>query len=368
MDEQTQTQTPPSAPEPVASKSQWPFFIIALILAIIALGLGYLIWEQKNQPTQAATNSVALEAVQTKLAEQDASLHILQAQLDQLQQKSRNSSENSVLRQVVYLVNLANLNLIAGHDVENAQQLLKMAMEKVAQQNNPGLSELQKSLESDYARLTAMASFNVESVILELDNINKRIQSTSLMPNLEFKAADEQKSAAKTTEKLPWYKRLLNSVSGLKDLFIIRHVGANSIPLVSPQEEVFLKENISIKMMQVQWAVIHQKPLIFQRSLKDVEVWLKKYFHNPQSVQSILDSLTKLQSLNVRPDFPGLDNTLKILSDLKQNPIPDKVLKPLGPKTMGPVIPLAPQKLEPSNVSKSSKKPVIPPKASGVAI
>jgi uroporphyrin-3 C-methyltransferase len=246
--------------------------------------------------------------------------------------KSTERSQDLDLSQVRHLIHLANVNLTLGRDLESTQILLKLALEKMTLQNNPILLPLQKSLESDLGRLSAMASFNIESVILELDNINQRIQSTSIMPNLAFKPATVNPAAPKPDEK--WYKRVLNSLSGLKELFIIRHVDQNVAPLISPQDERFLKENIQTKMLQAEWAVINQKPLIYQRSLKDVSTWVKQYFHDPKNVQPIMDSLAKLQSLNVKPNYPGLENSLRMLAALGQTPNPlDKKLPPAPVET-----------------------------------
>lgn len=330
-------------PTPPVAKSNGLLILLAAILAIIAAAVIYLIWLQQNPNSQ---NASVNNTLQKQLDQQNDLFRAQQVQLDQLKKKLESRSQNASLAQISYLVNIANLNLIAGHDASSAEKLLKLALEKVLLTNDAAQSELKKSLESDIARLTAMASFNVESIILELDNINQRIQTLSVLPNLVFKPAQNNVQ----DEKLPWYKRFLYSLAGLKDLVVIRHVGGTAIPLLSPQEEVFLKENIQVKLQQAQWAVIHQKPLIFQRNLKNVEIWLKKYFHNPKDIQPLLDSLAKLQAINVRPDFPGLDNTLKILSQLKenvsaapvpapQNPMPPKApIKKVEPTTSGVAI------------------------------
>lgn len=330
-------------------------FFMVFILVVIACALSYLVWQEKTRASPALSDSAEFVALQKQVRQQAEVLHSQQIQLNQLQKKGSDRAEMRSLAEVSYLVNLANLNLIAGHDAENAKSLLKMAMEKVALKNNPALAELQKSLESDVSRLSAMASFNIEGTLLELDNINQQIQALSIMPNLEFKAPTSNSEVQKTVEKLPWYKRLLNSLSGLKDLFVIRHVGANAIPLVSPREEVYLKENIQIKLMQAQWAVIHQKPLVYEKNLQEVARWLKTYFHNPKNIQPILERLLKLQALNVRPDFRGVENSLKILSQLKQS-VPPSESMPVAPPP-SPVSP--PLKLQ---------EPASPEKPAGVKI
>lgn len=337
---------------PAPSKPTWPFssiFFMVVILAIIAAALSYLVWQQRNLSQQTPKNSAEFEALQKQVLQQGELLRSQQMQFNQWQKKMLERSENSTLAEVSYLVQLANLNLIAGHDAESAKNLLKMAMEKVALKNDPAFSELQKSLESDVSRLSAIASFNIENTLIELGNVNQQIQALSIMPNLAFKPASSNAPVEKVAE--PWYKRFLQSFSGLKDLFVIRHVGANAIPLVSPGEEVYLKENIQNKLMLAQWAVIHQKPLIYQGNLKEVQAWLNLYFHNPKKTQPILAALLKLQGLNVRPDFPGLEATLKLLSQLKQNTSRPEVM----PRTPLPRPITPPSKLqEPANPEKTT--------------
>lgn len=292
--------------------SNGPIFLLIGVLLIIASAVLYLVWLQRGAILQSPRG---FESLQQELVQQGESLRAQQAQISDLQRKWREEEQNSDLNQIAYLVKMANLNLLAGQDVNAAQQILKMAMQKAANLKDPIYADLKKSLEADFARLSSMSSFNPEAIILALEDINQRIQLLPTVPNVEFKANAEKKSE----DTLPWYKRFLNSLAGLKDLFIIRHVGSHSPLLIRPQEEIFLKENIQTKIMQAEWAVLHQRPLIYERNLKDVENWLKQYFHDPKNIQPILISLSKLQAFNVRPNFSGLDNSLRIINELKQS-------------------------------------------------
>ena len=129
---------------------------------------------------------------------------------------------------------------------------------------------------------------------------------------------------------------------------------------IAPQLLSFLKENISLKISQAQWAVLHQNQLIYLENLAMIKRWVNQYFNkNLTQLFSINQQLTTLQTRNVNPKMPAVLSSLTAI---------EKMLKINVQKTFNkqPTSNLTPkqQSVEPQNKktpSKSKKPPVSTP-------
>lgn len=303
--------------------------VIAVIIAAGAIVLALLHWQTVSTSKAGVTQKLQQmhTAIDNKRVQNLAGIQTLKNQIHQLQQRVQSNQENvskalklaygkrtqRALSEISYLIHLSNLHLNIGHDVNTSQQLLKAAYKRLQQLNDPSLFALKQSMNSDINKLENAPKFDVAKLILQLQSLNQQIQNLPVLPKHFFPkdAPSTQTTLTKTdVKKLPWYKQLWHNLSGLKQLVIVSHTGKSAIPLITPEQQLFLKQNIQSKIMQAQWAVLHHDAKLYQSSLTRVKDWMIKYFHESTETKKVLESVNKLTSINITPKYPDISDSL----------------------------------------------------------
>ena len=301
--------------------------LMALIVSVIALALIVLGWQQASKHEHAVNNlsmqlssdnasNMAHEAdLKAQVQEQGEMLRATQNNVIRLLKLANDSNRQRSLSQVAYLINLANLYLNISHDTEAALNLLTLANKRIIALSDPDYLMLQKTLTKNINQLKKINTFNLSTLIIKLDSINESIQNLSLTPptgTLKISTVTQTKE-----DKLqPWYKRLLHSLSGLKSLVIISHHN-NKIPALLPTHEVvLLKQNISGKILQTEWAALHQKSELYEKNLTLIAHWIALYFHNSTDTKNIIDSIEHIKNININPTLPNIDDSLSAINQI----------------------------------------------------
>lgn len=310
--------------------------LLSLIIALCAIGSAFFIWQQSVSDSGGMTHNVA--ALQKNLEENklafQASLQDLQKQTADMQKTliqnqtsiaqvmAMTSSRRRVraLSQIAYLLHVANLHLTISFDVATAKKLVSMANEQLNTLNDPSVFALKKMLAKDVVALNTADSFNAAALVIKLDTLNQRIAHTPLTPDASTLKRDtptpKKSHANKEKEKANWVQKMTGGLASLKTLVVIRHTQQATVPLLSPQQQAFLKENITLKLGLAQWAALHHKAALYQTSLKLVQQWLQSYFHNTDGIQTILNELHALEKINVAPALPDLLHSLSTIDNL----------------------------------------------------
>ncbi len=353
---------------------------LAIVLAALSIaGSGYL-WLQFKRVNQAQTqqalhlqtvaNHIAQttqQQLQTQLASyrqqfqkdlqrQQQSLLATQATLNHLLQISGKNNEQWTLTEAQYLIHLANLNLSLGHNLTSCIRLLKLADQRLSSLNDLSLNNVRAALSNNIATLSAIPKVDVVGIIMRLNTLDQQITQLPILAPYPAPGNALPATANNSKAQSHWQATL----NKLKSLFVIRHLKQPITPLLPPSQLSFLKENISLKISQAQWAVLHQNQLIYLENLAMIKRWVNQYFNkNLTQLFSINQQLTTLQTRNVNPKMPAVLSSLTTI---------EKMLKINAQKTFNkqPTSNLTPkqQSVEPQNKktpSKSIKPPVSTP-------
>jgi uroporphyrin-3 C-methyltransferase len=98
-----------------------------------------------------------------------------------------------------------------------------------------------------------------------------------------------------------------------KQMVVVRHVDQAAQPLISPEQQAFLIENIQLKLAQAEWAALHRDAGVYQTSLRQAQTWVQQYFANNAATQSVITTLNNLLQVNVKPDLPSLDDSIRAI-------------------------------------------------------
>jgi uroporphyrin-3 C-methyltransferase len=294
---------------------------IAILLALGLTGGLYLHGHQNAVAQQAELVALKLQLADamTKLdqsnskdAEQIGALgksqQQLQEALDALQTKVLDLDDKRpndwMLAESEYLVRMAGRKLWLEHDIVSAITLLGNADERIKALNDPSLMPIRKALAEDIAQLKGMPRVDREGLTLKLAALSDQIEllplSTVSMP--EAKSEPDQ---AVSTNPDEWESNLKkNWVKFTENFITIRRRDGAVEALLSPQQEIFLRENLKTKLLQASSPSIASSRL-YDDSLEKAQRWLTQYFDTDNSATQYMQSeLDKLKGEQIQFDYP----------------------------------------------------------------
>ncbi|WP_404835566.1 uroporphyrinogen-III C-methyltransferase [Aeromonas media] len=307
---------------------------VAILLALGLTGGLYLHGHQNAVAQQAELGALKLQLAEAmgkldqnnrKDAEQFSALgksqQQLQEALDALQHKVLDLDDKRpndwMLAESEYLVRMAGRKLWLEHDIVSAITLLGNADERIKALNDPSLMPIRKALAEDIAQLKGMPRVDREGLTLKLAALSDQIEllplSTVSMP--QAKAEPDQ---AVSTNPDEWESNLKKNWMKFTENFItIRRRDGAVEALLSPQQEIFLRENLKTKLLQAQLAVYREQQALYTDSLEKAQRWLTQYFDTDNSATQYMQSeLDKLKGEQIQFDYPDQFKTQSMLEQV----------------------------------------------------
>jgi len=287
----------------------------ALILSVVAFLFAAFIWQQQDSiRSNTAPLKQKLAQLTSTLQQTQADIATSQKRIAQLMSQNGNPDQQAT-NEASYLVRAANLHLTT-RNVNSSIQLLQMAKQRLETVITPAAGRLKSAIAHDITTLSALPQLDVGNLLAQLDQLSQQI--ASLPTNLQMSPQTVSKTN-NDTAATTWWGKVKRNLGGLKRLFIIRRLDKPMAPLLNPQQIVFLKENLRLKLSQAQWAVLHNQPKLYQQSVNIAIQWLKEHAQNQPATQDIIKKLQALAIINISPPLP---TTLKSVNALNSKPSP----------------------------------------------
>ncbi|WP_042013077.1 uroporphyrinogen-III C-methyltransferase [Aeromonas fluvialis] len=337
MTEQQESQVKPQPTAVVNGSKSRSGAVLGGVAILLALGLtgGLYLHGHKNAVAQQAELAQLkqqlasalskLDQTSSKDAEQLAALdqtqQRLQGEMQGLQNRVLDLNDKRpndwMLAESEYLVRMAGRKLWLEHDLVSAITLLGNADERIAALNDPSLMPIRKALAEDIAKLKGMPRIDREGLTLKLAALSDQIEllplSTVSMP--EAKAEPDQ---AVSTNPDEWESNLKkNWVKFTENFVTIRRRDGAVEALLSPQQEIFLRENLKTKLLQAQLSVYREQQALYEDSLDKARRWLTQYFDTDNSATRYMQSeIDKLKGEQIQIDYPAQFKTQAMLEQV----------------------------------------------------
>ncbi|MGS0675475.1 uroporphyrinogen-III C-methyltransferase [Shewanella sp. 0m-4] len=289
---------------------------LLLLLAFASIAGGYYLYQQlQAQKAESAALNQKLQSALTKPNQRIASLEQQQNQFKSsvdstlkktLEQQTQLEERVSIIAQrnpnhwraeeAKYLVRLAGQKLWLEKDPSTATSLLKAADERIKSMRDPSLMPLRKALAKDIAVVAAIKNTDISGTVLTIDNIITGLDKLPLN-RAETHFSAEELSDNKVSDSLDdWQSNLAKSWQALIDDFvIIRKRTTDAAPLLEPDQQWYLVENIKNKLLQAQLALYRQDQVNYRNSIKLARKWVYQYFDLKD--QQTIDTLATLDAL-----------------------------------------------------------------------
>jgi len=291
--------------------------IVIIIILMFLLCLGLIGW----QNYQLLNLQTTLQQTQTNLKQQSSIIQSNQSNLQHVMKLISHDTIGWALLETNYLIKLADINLTINDNVPLAIKLLQTADNRIAALTDPSLIPLRRALTNDINTLQSTPKVDVWGIILRIETLNNQIGQTAIISNSFTKPKEHivKQTETKVAPKLSWRNLWQVSLQKLKNIFVIRHQKDVPQPLLSLEQQVYLRQKIQLLLEQAQWAVMHKQPKIYHLCLQNVNKLVNVYFaHNQQAVQNISQVVEELQKIDIKPATPNISASIRAIHEAQQ--------------------------------------------------
>lgn len=238
----------------------------------------------------------------------------LRQQLAQVSQLAIAQQPNDWLfSEADFLLNNALRKLVLDNDVDTSVSLLKLADETLAKVNNSEAMAIRSAINQDLKQLLSVESIDQNAVMQRLSQLANTVDE---LPVLNVNFGDEPNSDKLSDSLADWQSNAEKSAISFLNHFIriTPKQGTDRKELLAPNQDIYLRENIRLRLQLAIMAVPRQQNDLYKQSLEAVATWVRSYFDTSTEVtQSFLKSLDELAELSVYVDVPSQLQSLNLL-------------------------------------------------------
>jgi len=289
---------------------------------------------QKAQETQKAELESVIKQQSTQLAEANKKQEELTKQLGEVQEKvatiSGTDAKTWLLSQADFLVKLAGRKLWSDQDVTTAAALLKSADASLADMNDPSLITARRAITEDIASLGAVSQVDYDGIILKVNQLSNQIDNLRLADNNDDDTPMDSDGTELSSSLSEWRINLQKSWQNFMDSFItVRRRDETAVPLLAPNQDVYLRENIRSRLLVAAQAVPRHQEETYKQALDNVSTWVRAYYDTSDATTTaFLDDVDKLSQQNITMNVPDQLESQPILEKLMQTRVRNLLAQP----------------------------------------
>ena len=342
--EKTETMQP--VPQTIVKKTGTALSLLAILIALGVGGAGYYFGQQQiaeiqqkltaleSQSGVAVSASVSdnsgqvtqleqglktaqdkVEQLEQLVAGKTGEIAALQAQVKQVSQLAGAQQPSDWLfSEADFLLNNALRKLVLDNDVDTAVSLLKLADETLVKVNNSQANAIRTAINQDLKQLLSLSSVDQNAVMQKLSQLANTVDELQVL-NVNFDEAQE-KSGKLSDDIADWQQNVEKSATSFLNHFIriSPKQSADKKELLAPNQDIYLRENIRLRLQLAIMAVPRQQDELYKQSLDAVASWVRSYFDtNAEVTQNFLKSVDELADSSIYVDVPGQLQSLTLL-------------------------------------------------------
>ena len=344
------------------SKTSLALSAIAIAIALAAgIGLYGLTKTQATRQSEASAGlSSQIAALQKAQENQKSELEgIIKQQADQRTQAQRqqdalakkleevqekvavisgSDAKTWLLAQADFLVKLAGRKLWSDQDVTTAAALLKSADASLADMNDPSLISARRAITDDIASLSAVSQVDYDGIILKVNQLANQIDNLRLADNNDDDTPMDSDSDELSSSISEWRVNLQKSWQNFMDSFItVRRRDETAVPLLAPNQDVYLRENIRSRLLVAAQAVPRHQEETYKQALDNVSTWVRAYYDTEDATtKAFLEDVDKLSQQSITMNVPESLQSQALLEKLMQTRVRNLMAQPAETQPSAP--------------------------------
>ena len=300
---------------------------------------------QKAQESQKNELEGIIKQQADQLTEAKHQQETLAKQLEDVQQKvaviSGSDAKTWLLAQADFLVKSAGRKLWSDRDVTTAAALLKSADASLADMNDPSLISARRAITDDIASLSAVSQVDYDGIILKVNQLANQIDNLRLADNNDDDSPMDSDSEELSSSIGEWRVNLHKSWQSFMDSFItIRRRDETAVPLLAPNQDIYLRENIRSRLLVAAQAVPRHQEETYKQALDNVSTWVRAYYDTEDATtRAFLEDVDKLSQQSITMNVPENLQSQAILEKLMQTRVRNLMAQPAVTQSSAPTPP-----------------------------
>lgn len=350
-----------NAEKVVVKKGGSAIGLLALLVALAVGGAGYYFGSEKLAEVNAqiqglakvATSTEGTQAVdfsqekaqldelssnyakaQERIAQLEREQSSYSSQILALQTQVERASSSQVdssawlLSDANFLLNSALRKLKIDTDVDSATSLLEEADSALAKVTNPQtlsqVAAVRSAIQADLNNLKNVNQVDQNTLMQRLTALANNLDDLPMVDN------DATDTSAQSTGEVSdsindWQQNLEKTANSFLDHFIrVSDKNKNEDKgFIAPNQEVYLRENIRLRLQLAILAIPRQQNELYDKSLEAVGTWIRSYFDTQnENVKNFLKELDDLSEQSIYVDVPENLQSLTLLNNmLRKEPV-----------------------------------------------
>lgn len=341
-----QTETMQSVPQTIVKKTGTALSLFAILVALSIGGAGYYFGQQQmakiqqkltalenqtgadlssnntNNNKQLTQLEQGLKTAQENIAQLEQLIVSKTGEITSLQTQMKQINQLAIAQQpsdwlfseADFLLNNALRKLVLDNDVDTAVSLLKLADEALVKVNNSQANEIRSAINQDLKQLLSLSSVDQNAVMQKLSQLANTVDELqALNVNFDETSKNNDKLSNNITD---WQQNIEKSATSFLNHFIriSPKQNSNKKELLAPNQDIYLRENIRLRLQLAIMAVPRQQNELYKQSLEAVSSWVRSYFDtNSEVTQNFLKLVDGLSDTSIYVDVPEQLKSLTLL-------------------------------------------------------
>lgn len=236
--------------------------------------------------------------------------------LETLYQELASNRDQIMLAEVEQLLLIAGQQLQLASNVKAALIALQQAQRRLQHQDRPALKNIRLIINNDIDKLRALPEVDVYLLNTRLNNLIAMVDNLKLVQ--EIRATQDITETTTPAADKSW-KSLLGEI-WMETLKLVRieNTHKNELPLLSPTQTFFLRENLKLRLLSARISLSSRDEKSFKYDIKTAQDWVTLYFDikSEEGAQAI-STLQKLSTSNIKIELPDVSRSLEAVRNYR---------------------------------------------------
>ena len=240
---------------------------------------------------------------------------ILRSAIDGFAEDLGRKRNDWALAETEQLLLIANYRLQLARDVETAVAALRAADGQLQKLADPSLLPIRKLIAGEITALQGLDRADIPGIALRLGSMASTLEQLPLHVERRFASAAPVTSAATTeSTSLDTPQQMWRDFLGL---IRIRKTTTGQKPLLPPEQDYFLRENLRLMLYGAQLAMLQGDTGTYTQNLKSARRWIDDYFDTEtRVVTNMQEELQALLDEKIVVELPDVSASLGALRDI----------------------------------------------------
>jgi uroporphyrin-3 C-methyltransferase len=246
--------------------------------------------------TAAKAANEALADLQTRLLALETRATDTQNQqlaLTAMYQELARSQDERVAADIEQTLLLAQQQLQLAGNVRAALIGLEAAETRLTQLNKPQFSGLRQAISKDMERLKLLPAADIEGSSARLEGLIQSVERLKPESETEPRQPAARAAGIGTVDTLAKFSK--EAWNEFRDLVRIRRLDHPELPLLTPSQNYFLRQNLKLRLLAARLALLQRDETSFRADIGTARDWVNWYFNRQDAAsKAFIVSLEEL--------------------------------------------------------------------------